>query len=93
MQCADKLSLDWLRIKACNEGSEGERLLIANSLKTFNLVPEHTYVPWIVIDKVHTQKLQTDAEHGLLKFLCKNYFNHVSFARVQSCLSMFCGLL
>lgn len=72
------MQLDWPKISSCADGSEGERLLIANSLKTFNLNPEHTYVPWIVIDKNHTKQMQTGAETNLLQFLCDNYFNHVS---------------
>ncbi len=51
LQCSNQLGLDWPKIKSCAEGSEGERLLIANSLKTFNLSPEHNYIPWVVIDK------------------------------------------
>ncbi|OTF80971.1 gamma-interferon inducible lysosomal thiol reductase-like protein [Euroglyphus maynei] len=70
------MQLDWPKISSCADGSEGERLLIANSLKTFNLNPEHNYVPWIVIDKNHTVKMQKSAETNLLGFLCENYFNH-----------------
>ena len=54
--------------------------MIANSLKTFNLNPEHNYVPWVVIDKNHTAEMQRKAESHLLKFLCDSYFNHVSLA-------------
>lgn len=72
------MQLDWPKISSCADGSEGERLLIANSLKTFNLNPEHTYVPWIVIDKNHTAQMQTNAETNLLGYLCEHNFNHVS---------------
>ncbi|XP_017492951.1 PREDICTED: gamma-interferon-inducible lysosomal thiol reductase-like, partial [Rhagoletis zephyria] len=74
--CSNQLGLDWPKIKSCAEGSEGERLLIANSLKTFNLSPEHNYIPWVVIDKAHTTELQRQSESHLLKFLCDNYFSH-----------------
>lgn len=75
-KCANELELDWAKIKNCADGSEGERLLIANSLKTFNLNPEHSYIPWIVIDKNHTRELQSRAENQLLKYLCETYFSH-----------------
>lgn len=71
------MQLDWSKIEQCANGDEGERLLIAYSLKTFNLNPEHTYVPWIVIDKNHTTTMQSRAESGLLRYLCEEYFNHV----------------
>nr|XP_027205503.1 gamma-interferon-inducible lysosomal thiol reductase-like [Dermatophagoides pteronyssinus] len=75
-RCAEQMQLDWPKISSCADGSEGERLLIANSLKTFNLNPEHTYVPWIVIDKNHTAQMQTNAETNLLGYLCEHNFNH-----------------
>lgn len=75
-ECAKKLEIDWERTNSCTEGSEGERLLIANSLKTFNLNPEHTFIPWIVIDKKHTVDMQKQAETHLMQYLCDNYFNH-----------------
>ncbi|KAI7688502.1 Gamma-interferon-inducible lysosomal thiol reductase [Sarcoptes scabiei] len=82
-RCAQSMQLDWSKIEQCANGDEGERLLIAYSLKTFNLNPEHTYVPWIVIDKNHTTTMQSRAESGLLRYLCEEYFNHEP--RIEQC--------
>lgn len=43
------------------------------AVKTGNLVPPHTYVPWITIDGNHTEKLEKEAWEDLVGLTCKLY--------------------
>jgi len=70
------MGLNWTQLKECTEGSQGDRLLVAYSHKTFNLNPQHKSVPWIVIDETHTDDIQRQSENNLLKYLCDTYHNN-----------------
>ena len=43
------------------------------AIKTGNLNPPHDYVPWIVINGVHTEELEQEALDDLVKLVCKLY--------------------
>ncbi|KAH9388004.1 antigen processing and presentation of exogenous peptide antigen via MHC class I [Tyrophagus putrescentiae] len=70
--CANQLGLNWAQIKTCHAGQQGLDLIIANWKRTDALVPKKAYVPWIVINGVHTEELQEAAQTDLLGYLCKN---------------------
>lgn len=72
-KCADDLHIEWGPISACYNGSEGNYLEHVMAQKTDALVPRHQYVPWIVVDGKHTEKMQDDAQDLLAEFLCDNY--------------------
>ena len=71
--CAQKFKLDYSKIESCANGDLGNNLEHEMALKTEALDPDHTYVPWITINGVHTEKLQNQAEDNLIKLICKTY--------------------
>lgn len=72
-KCADDLQVEWGPISACYNGSQGNQLEHEMAIKTDALNPKHTYVPWIVVNGQHTERMQTDAQLGLIEFICKTY--------------------
>ncbi|XP_007424545.2 gamma-interferon-inducible lysosomal thiol reductase [Python bivittatus] len=60
-------------ITACVNGDLGNKLMHENAKLTRALQPSHEYVPWILINGVHTDKLQTQAEESLFELVCKLY--------------------
>lgn len=74
-KCATDLRLDWSSLSNCANGPEGARLIAANKAKTDALQPAHQYVPWILIDGVHTEDLENKCLANLLGYLCKNYLS------------------
>jgi len=72
-KCADDLHIEWGPISACYNGSEGNYLEHTMAQKTDALEPKHTYVPWIVVDGKHSERMQVDAQCGLVEFLCQHY--------------------
>ena len=71
-------SINWDNLRDCIDGQQGDRFLVAYSHKTFNLNPNHNYIPWIVIDGKHSDQMQREGERNLIKYLCDNHYNHVS---------------
>jgi len=64
--CAKEANLDFDKIKACAESSEGYNLLIQAGEQTPN---NHQYVPWLHINGKHN----TEAESDFLRAICKYY--------------------
>ena len=71
--CAKKLGIDWTPIANCYNSSQGNELEHEMAVATNSLNPPHTYVPWIVIDGVHTESLQTACQDDLLRVVCSKY--------------------
>ena len=71
--CAQKFDLDYPKIESCASGDLGNKLEHEMALKTDALVPDHTYVPWITLEGVHTEKIQNEAEDNLVRLICKTY--------------------
>lgn len=72
-KCAENLKIEWDPIAACYNGSEGNFLEHQMAQRTDALQPKHQYVPWLVIDGVHTERMQTDAQVDLMEFLCDHF--------------------
>jgi len=70
-RCAESLHLDFNEIGICTtttlgtklEHEEAERIKLQN----------HKYVPWIVINGVHNETLQNEAQTNLLNLVCRLY--------------------
>ena len=60
-------------IEECSTGTEGNGLVHDNAVKTSELDPPHTYVPWIVVGGQHSDDLQEAISESLLKYICENY--------------------
>lgn len=71
--CAEKFELDYEKIKACVSGDLGNSLEHQMALKTQDLNPPHTYVPWVTLEGVHTEEIQNQAENNLVGLICKTY--------------------
>ncbi|XP_010892566.1 gamma-interferon-inducible lysosomal thiol reductase [Esox lucius] len=63
----------WDSIMACVKGAQGNELMHQNAVKTGSLKPAHEYVPWVVIDGVHTDELQDKAMASLFTLVCSMY--------------------
>jgi interferon gamma-inducible protein 30 len=51
----------------------GNNLQHEFAVLTGQLDPPHQYVPWIVLNGVHTEKIQDEAETDLVGLICKTY--------------------
>ncbi|GBO36240.1 hypothetical protein AVEN_154553-1, partial [Araneus ventricosus] len=71
--CARRLSLDWKSISKCAEGEEGQRILYRNGELTKALQPPVTFVPWININRVHTNEIQRRSLRDLKSVVCEAY--------------------
>ncbi|NXI42225.1 GILT reductase, partial [Galbula dea] len=65
--------LDVRRITACVQGDTGIALMHHNAQLTEALDPPHQYVPWILINRKHTEELQAQAQNSLLGLICHLY--------------------
>lgn len=65
--CANQAHLNWSAILTCAVGEEGNLLQHAVAKAT----PDHQYVPWILINGVHTEEMQEAAEKDLHHLICK----------------------
>ncbi|KAJ8011320.1 hypothetical protein DPEC_G00056920 [Dallia pectoralis] len=66
-------STTWDSIMGCVKGEKGNALMHQNAMKTGSLKPAHQYVPWIVINGVHTDELQDQAMGSLFTLVCSMY--------------------
>ncbi|XP_054158294.1 GILT-like protein 1, partial [Oppia nitens] len=72
-QCAETVHLNWTQLSECIDGSHGDRLMVAHSHRTFNLEPQHTFIPWIIIDGQQSNDIQERTQINLVQYLCDNY--------------------
>ncbi|XP_055514465.1 gamma-interferon-inducible lysosomal thiol reductase-like [Leucoraja erinacea] len=66
-------ALTWETISDCVDGELGARLMQVNARLTTSLEPPHRYVPWILINGVHSEDIQHHAEGDLLELVCQTY--------------------
>lgn len=57
----------------CYKGEDAIKYEHAIALKTESLSPAHTYVPWVVANGVHNDKIQNAVGSSLLKYVCDNF--------------------
>lgn len=72
-ECASKFGFDYSQIQSCVEGPLGNKLEHEMALKTNALQPPHTFVPWVTLNGVHTEKIQNEAQDDLVKLICETY--------------------
>jgi len=62
------------KIVECWEGDEGIELHHQNGVKTDNLVPRHTYVPWVTFNDAHSEDNESMyCQDDLCRCLCDDY--------------------
>lgn len=66
-QCAAEAKLNWTEILECTTGWRGNLLQHAVAKAT----PKHQFVPWVIVNGRHTDRIQDDAEKNLLKLICQ----------------------
>lgn len=71
--CARKQGVPEERVLNCYNSSEGNQLEHQMALRTNALKPPHQYVPWVVLNGVHTEKINEQAVENLLKLICDTY--------------------
>lgn len=71
--CATNNKMDWASINSCATGAEGLTLMHEMAVATAALNPPHQYVPWVTINGVHTDAMQTDIMNNMVAFVCKTY--------------------
>lgn len=71
--CASKFGFDYTAIQYCVEGPLGNSLEHEMAMKTDALQPPHQYVPWVTLNGVHTDKIQSEAQNNLIKLICDTY--------------------
>jgi len=72
-ECAQKSNIDFDKIDTCTNTKLGNQLEHQYGLTTEGLQPQHTYVPWVTLNGKHTTTIQKEAEHDLVKLICKTY--------------------
>ena len=72
-ECIDKLSISFDELATCANSLLGNQLLYGSGAQTSKLIPRKTYVPWIVVNNMHTAQMQTEAESNLTAFICNQY--------------------
>jgi len=72
-KCVTDAMMDWKVIDTCAKGKEGNSLMHEAAVLTGKLNPPHKYVPWIVINGMHTEGMQQQAQSDLAKVLCDTY--------------------
>ena len=71
--CAPQFSINYNRLTACVTGDKGAELEHEMAVMTRQLSPPHTYVPWITVNGVHTEKINDWAMADLLSLICQVY--------------------
>jgi len=81
--CVEQLSsLSYSDVLSCAQGAEGNSLEHEMGVKTESLSPSHTFVPWIVVNGQHDDKIQMRAMQDLLALVCDLYQG----AKPQQCI-------
>lgn len=80
IECANMTeNLPFDAIIECAQSKMGNNLLYSSALLTDRLRPVKAYVPWVVIDGVHTDEIQERAEKDLFQLICDSYKVHSSY--------------
>jgi interferon gamma-inducible protein 30 len=76
LKCATEINLNDTtveEIKMCSTSKEGNELEHEMAIKTESLNPPHSYVPYVVVNGVHDDDIQTDVTDSLFDYVCKTY--------------------
>nr|CAB3255258.1 gamma-interferon-inducible lysosomal thiol reductase [Phallusia mammillata] len=72
-KCITDGGYSWDTINTCALGPEGNDLLHTAGVETKALEPKLNWVPWIVINGVHSDEIQSAATNDLLSLICETY--------------------
>ena len=68
-RCCSLHDISFDKIETCAKSALGNSLLYGAGVLTHSLTPRVNWIPWLVIDNIHTKTTQKDAEADLLGFL------------------------
>ena len=71
--CAPKFNVDYNALIACANSNQGEQLEHNMAVITGELNPPHTYVPWVTLNGVHSEKINDRAAKELMSLICETY--------------------
>jgi len=60
-------------LNLCSSGPLGRGIELLMAEMTDKLNPPHTGVPWIVVNGIHTNDIETKALNNLTKLVCDTY--------------------
>ena len=70
VKCSKKLNIPLDNVTKCMQTRFGNNLQHINAKLTEALRPAHKYVPWVTLNGVHTEDIQTQAQQDLVKLIC-----------------------
>lgn len=82
-KCASSSGLSWDDIAACAGSKQGNEWQAEFAAKTENLVPAHTYVPWVVVNGGHTESSESAVESNMVRYVCSIYRGTEKIAACQ----------
>lgn len=65
--------MDWNKISDCATSQEGIDYVVEMAEATENLNPKHNYVPWIVVNDIHSSSYENAIVSDMVKFVCSIY--------------------
>lgn len=72
-KCASLTGLSWDSISSCSQSKQGNDWQAEFGQKTDDLVPAHTYVPWVVVNGGHSQSSESAIESNMVRYVCSLY--------------------
>ena len=69
------------QLKTCANGKLGNSLLHSSGVRTMELIPKKNWIPWIVVNNMHTDQIQNDAETNLVKVICQFHKVNIYFQK------------
>lgn len=72
-ECVEAGGIPWETINTCWKGTTGNQLMYLAGVATHGLDPEMNWVPWIVVNGVHTDEIQQAATDDLMTLVCSTY--------------------
>jgi len=72
-KCAALFQIDFTKVDACAKGAQGNQLMHKNAVETASLNPPHKYVPWILVNGVHSEVIEDAMTSDMLGYVCKTY--------------------
>ncbi|OQV23944.1 putative Gamma-interferon-inducible lysosomal thiol reductase [Hypsibius exemplaris] len=71
--CAIELGVEFAPIATCASTKLGNELQHVMAQRTLSLNPKLNWVPWLVLNGVHTDEIQRKGSANLLKLICATY--------------------
>jgi interferon, gamma-inducible protein 30 len=71
--CAYEFGLDHEAISTCATSKLGRQFMAEIADATDKLEPAHTYVPWVVVNGVHSESTENAVQSNMVKYVCSIY--------------------